>query len=449
MTQQLPRILFPGRDLGLVPASGSDASGRQNLTQLIQLRWIALFGQVVTIVFAQSAFGLDLRLTPMGLILISLAALNVLSTFRARALALAQVEVRNAELLANLLFDVAALTALLYCSGGVTNPFIFLYPLQVTLGAVLLEGWAQWAVVAITIVCFAGLTRWYIPLATPAGGAAELTDLYDVGLFICFVLDATLLAVFVSRINRNFRNRDARLAALRQRAAEEDLIVRMGLLASGAAHALGTPMATMAVILGDWQRMPLFRTHPELLQEIGDMETEVQRCKTIIGGILRSAGEPRGEAPTVTTTRHFIEDAVKEWRSSRPVDAFAYVDRLADDRSMVADAVLKQAIYNVLDNALEASPHWVGLEASQDDEALTLSVRDRGPGFAPEIIEQLGKPYNTSKGREGGGLGLFLVYNVVRKLGGTITAENREGGGAEVKVRLPLGVLSVEDHELA
>jgi two-component system sensor histidine kinase RegB len=129
------------------------------------------------------------------------------------------------------------------------------------------------------------------------------------------------------------------------------------------------------------------------------------------------------------------------------VDAFVYAGRLDDERSMVVDAVLKQAIFNLLDNALEASPHWVGLGASQDDATLALSVCDDGPGFSPEIIEQLGKPYNSSKGRDGGGLGLFLVYNVVRKLGGNVTVGNRAEGGAEVKVHLPLAALSVEDHE--
>lgn len=443
--KQLARIIFPSRETGLTPASGGDVSGRQNLLQLIQLRWIALFGQVVTILIVEYGLRFDLRIELMAIILAGLAILNILSTYRVSN---PQSEVSNTELLASLLFDVGALTALLYLSGGVTNPFIFLYPLQVTLGAVLLEGWAQWAVVWITVACFAGLTHWYLPLPLPAGGMPELSDLYVFGLFLCFVLDATLLAIFVSRINRNFRNRDARLAALRQRAAEEDHIVRMGLLASGAAHALGTPMSTMAVILGDWQRMPVFRRHPELLREISDMETEVQRCKAIITGILRSAGEPRGEAPAITTAGRFIEEAVEEWRSSRSVEHFDYKVSLAKECTMVADPVLKQVIYNVLDNALEASADGVSFEASRDDDTLFLAVRDQGPGFAPEILDELGKPYNTSKGREGGGLGLFLVYNVVRKLGGSITVENRTGGGAEVRVELPLAALSVEDNVL-
>lgn len=443
----LPTLLFPSRGIGLVPQAGEDASGHQNLAQLIYLRWIALVGQVVTIAFVRYAFGIELNLRAMGSILGALLVLNLLSTYRIQAFH--RVPVRNAELLAGLLFDVVGLTALLYFSGGVTNPFIFLFPLQVTLGAVLLEGWAQWAIVEITIVCFGGLTRWYVPLAVPQGGVAELFHLHIIGLFVCFILDATLLAVFVSRINRNIRNRDARLAALRQRAAEEDHIVRMGLLASGAAHELGTPMATMAVILGDWRHMALFHDRPDLLQEINDMQVAVERCKQIVNGILRSSGEARGEAPAVTTPQNFVADTVKEWRSTRAVNRVESRIRIYDERPMVSDPVLKQVICNVLDNALEASPLSVSLNAWQHQGTLCISVRDEGPGFAPNVLKALGKPYNSSKGRAGGGLGLFLVFNVVRKLGGNVTAENRVTGGAEVTVELPLAALLVDKDDAA
>lgn len=90
----------------------------------------------------------------------------------------------------------------------------------------------------------------------------------------------------------------------------------------------------------------------------------------------------------------------------------------------MSDAALKQVIFNVLDNALEASPQWVGVTARRQGQALVLMVRDHGKGFDKEILAALGKPYMSSKGREGGGLGLFLVVNVIRKLGGTVTARN-------------------------
>ncbi len=136
-------------------------------------------------------------------------------------------------------------------------------------------------------------------------------------MLVCFALDAALLVFFVTRINRNLRERDARLATLRQRAAEEDHIVRIGLLASGAAHELGTPLATLSVILGDWRRMPVLAADPELVGEIDAMEAEVQRCKAILTGILVSAGEARGESAALTTLHTFLDDFVEDWREAR------------------------------------------------------------------------------------------------------------------------------------
>ena len=98
----------------------------------------------------------------------------------------------------------------------------------------------------------------------------------------------------------------------------------MGLLASGAAHELGTPLSTVSVILGDWRRIPAISADPRLLEEIEEMQAQVQRCKTIVGGILRSAGEASGDAPSATTLRTFLDDVAEEWRDTRPVERFTY-----------------------------------------------------------------------------------------------------------------------------
>lgn len=430
-------------------ASSRETVGQQNMVQLIQLRWIAVIGQVLTIAYVSLVLKIELPLPAMAAVLCFLIGLNLFSLYWPRQ----SGDVRNGSLLTALLLDVFALTALLYMSGGATNPFVFLYLLQVSLGAVLLEAWSTWTMVAVTSLCFAFLMRYYMPLDMQPSDAAQLFRLHIIGMLICFVLDVGLLVVFMTRINRILRGRDARLADLRQRAAEEDHIVRMGLLASGAAHELGTPLATLSVILGDWRRMPVFRDDPELLQEIGDMQAEVQRCKTIVTGILLSAGEARGESPVVTTVAGFLDELVEEWRSTRPVVAFDYDYENDRDSThdayenfpIVSDSALKQVICTVLDNALESSPNWVGLSAWCSEGTLSLSVRDHGPGFAPEMLTQIGKPYQSSKGRPGGGLGLFLVVNVVRKLGGSVTAENAFiGGGAVVTLNLPLEALSIE-----
>src|SRR3569623_942823 len=297
-----------------------DPAGVKNMKQLIDLRWVAVVGQVAAISITHWVFGIVLPLELMLGILSSLIGLNMLSLFRWYTLPSAS----NRELLVGFLVDIGALTALLYFSGGATNPFVFLYPLQLALAAMLLNSRSTWALVASTSICFAALTRFYVPLQLPQGGVERLFELHIIGMWICFVLDAVLLVVFMSRINRNLRDRDQHLAGLRQRAAEEDHIVRMGLLASGAAHELGTPLATLSVTHHDWQNMSQFKNDPELLQELGELQHELERCKTIVSGILMSSGEARGGSVAVLNASEFVCDLVREWSGSRNSKALKY-----------------------------------------------------------------------------------------------------------------------------
>lgn len=421
-----------------------DPAGVKNMKQLIDLRWVAVIGQVAAISITQWVFKIPLPLELMLGILSSLIGLNMLSLFRWYTLPSAS----NLELMVGFLIDVGALTALLYVSGGATNPFVFLYPLQLALAAMLLDSRWTWALVAITSICFAALTRFYVPLQLPEGGIERLFDLHIIGMWICFVLDAVLLVVFMSRINRNLRERDARLADLRQHAAEEDHIVRMGLLASGAAHELGTPLATLSVTLHDWQNMAQFKNDPELLQELGELQHELERCKTIVSGILMSSGEARGGSIAVVNASEFVSDLVREWSSSRNSKALKYTRMGGEDCHIVSDSALKQIIHNVLDNAAEVSPDWIKLTAEHVDGLFTLTVRDRGPGFAHSILDNIGKPYQSTKGKPGGGLGLFLVMNVVRKFGGQVIAENDPEGGALVTLQVPMASLSMEAEDV-
>ncbi|MEP9378497.1 ATP-binding protein [Aquabacter sp. CN5-332] len=417
-----------------------DTTGNKNLLLLIQLRWHAVVGQVVTILIVEFWFRIPLPLLEMGSVLAFLVTLNLVSIWRQQS----QEAVTNTELFVELLLDVAALTVQLHLSGGATNPFISLYLLQVSLGAVLLETWSAWTLAVVASGCFVWLTSAFRPLALPPGLADNLFSLHIKGMFVCFVLAAGLLVFFITRISRNLRARDAHLADLRQKSAEEDHIVRMGLLASGAAHELGTPLATLSVILNDWRRMPSFGGDPDIAEEMAEMQSQLDRCKTIVSGILMSSGEARGEGTVRTTAGAFFDELVAEWRVSRSPATLEYSNGLGSGEAIISDPALKQVIFNVFDNALEASPDWVGVAVRRQADELIVDVRDAGPGFAEQMLAEFGKPYRSSKNRPGGGLGLFLVVNVVRKLGGRVLARN-EVKGACVTLALPLPALSSGD----
>lgn len=418
-------------------------TGHKNMLHLIHLRWLAVGGQIATILVATWGFGIQLPMFNMLAVMVCLIAFNIGSHLRWHE----ERVVSNRELFLAMLVDIASLTAQLYFTGGINNPFVFLFLLQVILSAVLLRAESTWLVVAITTLCLAFLSIFNKPLVWPLNSPYKLADLYATGLVICFVLNAALLVIFITRIGRNLRAGDAALASLRQRAAEEDHIVRMGLLASGAAHELGTPLATMSVVLGDWKRMPQFSNDPAMLEEIEEIEGQLLRCKSIVSGILLSAGETRGESSSKTSLNEFFESLVEEWESSRPAQHFEYNNTIEEEFIVAFDSTVKQMLFNVLDNALEVSPNWLRFEVSKVRDQLFLTVTDQGPGFRADILEQVGTPYNSSKGRPGGGLGLFLVLNVARTLGGTLTVNNRKEGGAEVVIALPLNAMILQENK--
>lgn len=441
MTTTLQRLLGLGGLSGEVATHGG--ANRRNMLLLIQLRWLAVAGQAATILMVEYVMGIPLPVlwllaAPVGLVLVNLIS---------APLAARQVEVGDRSLMIALLADVAALTWLLFLTGGAANPFAALYLLQVVLGAVLLAPVYAWALIAVTTLCFAGLGLHSQPLNLPPAREGSLLSLYLQGSLICFVLMAVLLVLFVTRISQNLRARDAAMAAMRQQTAENDHIVRLGLLASGAAHELGTPLASLSVILSDWKRMPALTGDADLDQDMTTMRAEVERCKAIVTGILLSAGEARGLAPQRTTLRAFVRDVVASW-SGDGVSVEIH-DQLSQDPSIIADPALRQVLGVLFDNAVEAGARRIIVTTTQTtDQAvdrLDIAVRDDGPGFAPVILQAWGKPYNSTKARAGAGLGLFLLMNVVRSLGGRVEASNPPAGGAEVRLTLPLSALAPKD----
>ncbi|TFW12945.1 HAMP domain-containing histidine kinase [Brevundimonas intermedia] len=437
MTTALQRLLGLGLRGGVASHGGAN---RRNMLLLIQLRWLAVAGQMATILLVQYVMRIPLPVlwllaAPAGLVLVNLIS----APLTAR-----REEVEDQALMIALLADVAALTWLLFLTGGAANPFVALYLLQVVLGAVLLAPVYAWALIAITSLCFAGLGLHSQPLNLPPAREDSLLSLYLQGSLICFVLMAVLLVLFVTRISQNLRERDASVAAMRQQNAEHDHIVRMGLLASGAAHELGTPLASLSVILSDWKRMPALTQDADLVQDMTVMRAEVERCKAIVTGILMSAGEARGQAPERTTLRAFVADVVASWNGDGVTVQIR--DELAQNPSIIADPALRQVLGVLFDNAVEAGARRIAVTTTRTDDTLGIAVRDDGPGFPDVILQAWGKPYNSTKPRAGAGLGLFLLMNVIRSLGGRVEASNPPAGGAEVRLTLPLSALAPKDE---
>jgi two-component system, sensor histidine kinase RegB len=428
-----PLLALTRRRGGAPRGPSAETAAADNMRQLVQLRWIAVAGQTLTILFVHFGLAVPLPLAQMLAVAGGLAAANLLATT-----ALPRYRVRNGDVMLALLVDIGALTLQLYFSGGAANPFTALYLVQVVLGAILLPLRLAAGLLVAACLGYALLAIRSLPLRLPPALAAQRADLFAIGHGIAFAMVAALLLLFIVRISRNLRARDAFVADLRQHAAEEEGIVRMGLFASGAAHELGTPLGTLSVILADWRRMPAIAGDPELAAEVAEMQAEVQRCKGIVSDILHSAGQPRGEAMQSMGASNFLDAIAQAWPPTHPHVPLDYGLEGIGGAVIAVDPALRQAVTNLLDNAAEASPYGVQLRARFEEGMLAIVVRDFGPGFDPGTLDHVGKLYQSTKGA-GHGLGLFLATNVVRRLGGRLDARNLvQGSGAEVRLLLPI-----------
>ncbi len=166
------------------------------------------------------------------------------------------------------------------------------------------------------------------------------------------------------------------------------------------------------------------------------MQAEVERCKTIVTDILHSAGNARVEEMETTRVSTLLDAIVSDWQPTHATVPLGYSCEPVG-ATVIAGASLRQAIWNLLDNAAEASPHGIALTATRNAEEALIAVSDDGPGFTDTQLASVGKPHQSSKGA-GHGLGLFLASNVARRLGGRLEVANRPRGGAIATLVVPL-----------
>lgn len=402
-------------------------------------------GQILAIWVASHVLDVPLPLFAIGTIIAAFVVLNVLTWWRLRL----RQSVSEAELFGHLLLDVAVLTGLLYLTGGSANPFVSLLLLPLTIAVTALPGRYSWAMAAITVACYSILMVFYVPL--PRGHDSQFAGdfaLHVLGMWFNFVLSAGIIAYFVLKMGNTLRERDLALAQAREKALRDERLVALGMLAAGAAHELGTPLATIAVLAKDLeQECADVNAPPDMRDNLVVLRDQVARCKSILSTMAASAGQVRAESGHRFSLDSYLKNIVQQWQAMRPDIIVQYhADGSHPAPSIAGEKTLSQAIMNILNNAADASPDHVAIDAQWSATELRMEICDRGEGLTPITQERAGQMLFTTKapdqiGVGGLGLGLFLAHATLGRLGGSVRLSNREGGGACTYVILPLAQL--------
>ena len=427
--------------------------GRVRLRTLSNLRWLAIAGQSAALFLVYFAFGYSL---PLGYCAIAIgvsAVLNMVLALRYPA----SHRLANREASYYLAFDVLQLAVLLYLTGGITNPFALMFVAPVVIAAATLNLGNTLILAGIAFVSVSLIGVVHRPLPWPAGEALVLPQLYQAGIWAALVIGIGFTSVYAWRIASESTRMSAGLAATQLALAREHRLASLGALATAAAHELGTPLGTIAVVARE-----LERALPENSTEIEDvrlLRDQAERCRAIIARLANPEEAMLGQAARLPLGA-LLDDIATPHRGE---DLAITVTAPHGDPDHPVPQVwrvpeLLHGLGNIIENAADFAKTEVRMQAFWDANTLNVVIEDDGPGFAPEIFERIGEPYVTSRPghhapgesdigpgalgeHEGMGLGFFIAKVLLEQTGGTVKAVNPPGGGARVSVTWARGVI--------
>ena len=416
-----------------VPRDHSDLRGELRL--LFWLRTVGIASQTATILFVHNWLAAPLPLRALAVPIGALALWNVLNY---RVVQAAR-RISPAEFTLHLGVDIGAFTAVLYLTGGPTNPFVSLYLVPISLAAISLSAALAWLVGVCSALGYSLLWWRSVPLPSVHGRFGGDFDLHLLGMWINFVVAASLIVFFVGRMARLIRERDRELAELREAALRDRQIVELGMLAAGTAHEINTPLATLALLVEELDETTADPAQKSLLRE---MATEIGVIDTRLNRIAVGVGAERSSGARQVTLRGYVEALFAEWSDAHPdVVLDLTVDVPEDKTRIVAEATIEHAIRNVLDNAAHATRANGGrnieVNVAVRESRLEIAVVDHGSGLNPAIRDEVGFKVVSTKER-GLGIGLLLSRAALRRFGGALELKNGSAGGIEAHIYLPL-----------
>ena len=391
----------------------------RNLVRLTLIRGIAWTGFLISIIVGTEVLKIHLLAVPLIMIIIVMAALNMLTWWRLGR----PYPVTDPEYLFHLLADVIGLSLFFYYSGGANNPFISYFLVPLTISAATLPWIFTWIIAAAVLSAYTFLMQFYIRVPELSHGGHGI-NLHLLGMWLNFLLSTGLITTFVFKMAHTLRQRDKLLGDMREKVLRDEQILAVATQAAGTAHELGTPLSTLAVMLKEISRD--YPDDPLLQEDLALMRDQVERCKHKLQLLTQQA---EGDQVRPTPLCDVITPVIDDWQVLRPEVKFSL--NCADNKPqplIERDKTLDQALLNLLNNAADVSPDRVDIQVDWNASEAIIRIRDYGPGIDPDIAGQLGEAFVSTK-EEGMGIGLFLTHATINRFQGTVRLFSATGPG--------------------
>jgi two-component system sensor histidine kinase RegB len=430
------------------PSKETRVSGLR-LQTAVRLRWFGVIGQLVTLCLVYFVLGFEL---PIGICLGLVAASAWLNVF-VRLSYTMRTRLSTSLATSLLAWDVLQLSALLYLTGGLDNPFVFLIVVPVTVSASTLPllTTVGLGLLALVSTVFLAFSHYPLPWTTP--GEFELPLLYAVGTLASLVSGMIFLALYAWRLASEARQMSDALAATEMVLAREQQLHALDGLAAAAAHELGTPLSTIAVVAKELSReVP---ASSPMAEDLALLQSQAVRCREILKKLTRTPAEPDPLHAHLTVTQ-LIEEAAAPYRGFN-TQIVVTAESLGDkaDGTELDEPVGERrpglifGVGNLLENAVDFAHSRVDVTATWSAREIVITISDDGPGIPPDVMEALGDPFITTRpsrqneqisGKRGKptglGLGFFIAKTLLERSGATVSLDNRPPPAQGAVVRL-------------
>jgi len=416
----------------LPPGVWSAMDGRVTLRTLILIRWIAIAGQLATVLVVHVGLGFPL---PLGPVVAAIGA-SVLLNLVAMAQRGGRLRLADRDAALYLAYDMLQLTLLLYLTGGLSNPFAVLLLAPMTVGAAILSRYSVVLLTGLNLICLTALALWHFPLPWPDEGGRVLAPLYAFGMWLSLSVSSVFIAAYVFRVADEARRFADALAATQVALSREQRLGALGALAAAAAHELGTPLGTIAVVAKELLH-DLPKDSP-LAEDVQLLQSQVMRCRDILADLARKPEADGGDPFERLALTALIDEA----GAPHELPHIEFVvepqpDGDSEEPVLRRSPEILHGLGNFIQNAHQFAQRRVTVTAAWDDRTVSVSVMDDGPGFPPNVLNRIGEPYISTRAERGGhmGLGIFIAKTLLEKTGASVGFSNNRSGGARVIVR--------------
>src|SRR6478752_424895 len=408
------------------------------LETILRLRWLAVLGQLVTIFIVVQGLEFDVEVIPC-LTIIGLSALLNL------ALQIAFNPMQRLEpayAAALLALNIIELAGLLFFTGGLENPFSFLFLAPVLISATALPIRLTIALGVLAVVCASVLVYFHFPLPWDSDDPLVLPPIYLYGVWLSIVVAIGVTSLYAFQVTEEARQLSDALAATELVLTREQHLTQLDGLAAAAAHELGTPLSTIFLIARELEHTV---KDPQFAGDLKTLREQAQRCRDILGKItqLSSSGAPFDRMKLST----LIEELVAPHRDFGIAIKVRLAVAATREPVGARNPAILYGVGNILENAVDFANQTVEVNAWWNAETVEIVISDDGPGIAPDMLNRIGEPYLSRRraadeaqdGRSGLGLGVFIARTLLERTGAKVTFTNRifPDHGAVVQIVWP------------